>query len=841
MSIASYVGIGCWLLCAAAFSTAYAQATNEVDLLMRGRIALEDGFPHVAEQAFREGIASVDFPEDKMALANDLLLQALVQQEKYDDIEYLLGTLSDGTNAVADVVAYWGAVVLHNKSRYADAADQLSSFQTNWPDSRLAEPALRLLGASRLKSGDVKSAAETFESFTRKYPESTELSGNRLDWGKTLVFLGQLQDAIQAMQPVMLDANAGNLAFEARYWIGKTYLQAGETDKAGAVLAPLVAAGTTVPEGLRVKGVLAVAQVHADGEEEGEAVKLLSASLKDIQDADLKHSVAKALARMLLDSGRLDEALPLIKSLLSEKPNEEGSAALQLELGDAFLDAERFDDAVVIYQQFLEAFANAGGHARACQGLGWALLGLGRHAEAAMAFQKAYDLFSDPEQKMVCLFKIGDARFKNEQYQQALESYRQLTDEFKGSEYEKDASFQIGACLAELKQYDDAEKAFNAVIAAAPDSSRAEEALLRIGELHSAHNDWKQAAAAYERLMQRGEKSTSFAEALHGRGMARYQMWLPEALDDFNRIVSEFSESDVAEHSFFMRAMCEYRLGRDVQALAVFNAFLERYPDSTWAPSVLFWIGRLSYNAGDFEKAEKEFLQFVDRYPKHRLADRAVYRAGLSAYNREEYVKSIEYLGRLAKEYPKSAYLADARFRQADAMCELGKFSGAILVFEEVINNYPSSDLAPLAWGRKGDCQFALGAEDSARYEEAIRSYRVVIQSPDVRRDQVLQAAYKIARSYEKLQRPDDALDQFYTKVMVPFLEAKQRGDPLSESARVWFTRAALSAADIVTEKQDWRQLVRILERVVEADVAVSAEAQNRIKSIKSENWWLFY
>jgi TolA-binding protein len=213
----------------------------------------------------------------------------------------------------------------------------------------------------------------------------------------------------------------------------------------------------------------------------------------------------------------------------------------------------------------------------------------------------------------------------------------------------------------------------------------------------------------------------------------------------------------------------------------------------------------------------------------------------MAAVKQKEYVQAIEIFGKLAKDYPQSKYLAGARFYQADAMCELGKFSGAIIVFDELINKYPESTFVPLAWGRKGDCLFTLGADDIERYREAMRSYRVVTQDPQARQDHVLQAQYKIGRCLEKLGEKDAALEHYYSNVMVPFLLNREQGKAISASEKVWFTRAALSMADEIRKKEAWRKLVRILNRIVEADVAVSADARKQIKEIETDKWWLFY
>ncbi|MBT3191189.1 MAG: tetratricopeptide repeat protein [Verrucomicrobia bacterium] len=815
--------------------------TSIVDVrLSPGRLALEDGFAAEAEAEFRACLLEGELSAADTVAAREYLLQALLDQGKCDEMLVQLDTFAAEQGLTEDAAAYWRATSLYGQEQYGACAALLSPFGETWPGSRWKAATLRLLGLSRLKSGDVQGAIDAFAMFATEYPESPEQAINHLDWGKALIFHGSLGEALTVLAPVMTDAAGGHPAYEARYWVGKAHLQLGDVETGRAVLTPLVT-NPEVAEGIRVKAVLVVADgLSASGDTDG-AVQLLGDTLAASPGEAHQRDLSQALCSALLKGGRLDEAIPLVRAYVSSNAEAAASASLQLQLGEVLLDAERHDEAILVYQQYLETFAREGGQAHARMGHGWALVGVGRYAEAAVAFEKAHDLFTVPEQRTESLLKVADARFLNAQFQHAQELYERFLEEFPGSLHGAEAKFQLAACLEALGKHEETERAFERVVEEHPDSPEATEALLRIGELHHALKEWKAAEAAFDRVMQRVESGPLFAAALHGRGLARYQLWSPDALADFERIGVEYSSDDVAAHALFMQAMCLYRLGRDAQALAVCHRFLEQYPESTWAPSVRFWIGRFSYNTGDYVAAEAEFLSFVEQYAKHALADRAVYRAGLAAVKRKEYVRAIELFGRLAKQYPESEWLAGARFHQADAMCELGKFAGAILVFEEVINNYPASELVPLAWGRKGDCLFTLGAEDPARYEEAIRSYRVVAQSPQARRDHIWQAAYKIGRTLEKLEREDEAQGHFYTKVMVPFLVAKAEGETISESAKTWFTRAALGAADIATARGDWRKLVRILDRISEAEVAISGEARARIKTIKSEHWWLFY
>jgi len=86
----------------------------------------------------------------------------------------------------------------------------------------------------------------------------------------------------------------------------------------------------------------------------------------------------------------------------------------------------------------------------------------------------------------------------------------------------------------------------------------------------------------------------------------------------------------------------------------------------------------------------------------------------------------------------------------------------------------------------------------------------------------------------------DEALEHYYTNVMVRFFEDRENGVWHTEASKMWFTRASLNAAEILEAKGDWRGVVRVLERVVEAGVPAAEETRARIAAIKAEHWWLY-
>ncbi|MEM7393552.1 MAG: tetratricopeptide repeat protein, partial [Verrucomicrobiota bacterium] len=201
------------------------------------------------------------------------------------------------------------------------------------------------------------------------------------------------------------------------------------------------------------------------------------------------------------------------------------------------------------------------------------------------------------------------------------------------------------------------------------------------------------------------------------------------------------------------------------------------------------------------------------------------------------FLKAKEYYEKLIEVFPNSSKAVEARFLQGDALSALGQFALAIITFEEIVKNYPGNYHVDLAWGRKGDCQYTLGASDPKRYREAIVSYQEVLNSATASVESKLQVEYKIGQSYFKLKNLDKAFEH-YMNVVYQYLEQRKRGREIGAG---WFSRAGFAAAEIMEGRKRWREAVNIYRRVIKADVTpASAEAEKRVTRIRFEKWMFF-
>jgi TolA-binding protein len=811
------------------------------EILTAGKAALEDGLYEVAQKQFElyvertGGISKVN--EDAVVL----LLRSLHQQKKYEEILNLLkGRQGPDKPPLGGAVQYWRALALYETGKPDEALAGIGDFEKRFAGSEYLGRAERLRAWCYLKTGKPELALEAFVRFDKTSADSPEGPANLLEWGKVLIAAGRLDDARPVLDRLSRKTPDSDITREGSYWLGQVLLKQRKFDEALALVAPL-STNESVREDLKVESLFAVAEVHEGRTNIVEAVAVLSNGLAQARSPELKLKGTYNLGRVYLEQGRLEEGIPLLKSFISSKPGDPRAEEAQLKLANALLDRSRNPDAVNEYQYYLETFTNSAGQAQARFGRGWGLMNIGRYAEAATEFAKAYGLSTEVGRKEQCLFKMGDAYFANSQFKLAAETYERITTEFPKSKLLPNVFFQLGESLTRAEDPQKAEKKFMELIRKYPDGPYTEEALLRLGEIKRTQSRWQESLEDFDKIINVHSNSPFLGQALHGRGIVYYNLFrFGEARADFDRVLRSYTNDPSAEQAFYMRGLCDYGMGKDEQALVICNDFIKLYPESKWTPDVVFWIAKYEYNQGNYESAEKRGLQLAEKYRNSPLADSAVLLAGQAAFKRKEYLRAVDLFTKMVKEYPASRHVVEARFAQADALSELANYPAAILIYEEIIIKYQDSELAPAAWCRKGDCQFTLGTDNRKRYEEAIESYRVVVNSSAAGPDLAIQSKYKIGRCLEKLDRTTEAFEQYYLKVMVPYLDERAKGVWHTEACKLWFTRAAFNAADIMEAKKDWNGVVSILERAVSADVPAAAEAKERIKKIKSEHWWNF-
>ena len=836
------------LACAA---PAFAQETDEEEplstakltveeagrLLATGRAAYEDGLYRLARRRLEELVAGAP---DKRRQAEGALWLARVQlaSEKPEEALALLEAHGGQVRAAALAAnfALARAQARFDLGQLAGAAAELDGFRETFAEQESSPRALHLLARVFMARADWDGARETCALIEARHPANAAAPAAWLDLADGLAGAGRRDAARAALAHV--ETNYAGQAWSERATLKTVEMQLTQGERPQAMeRLKLLAANTNLLPETRAYGYRIVAQAVGAESNYPVALGMIDRSIAAAADPLQRLESQVVKAQLLLQSGRIDEGREAMRSVAAKVPDETRAARLQLGLADELSRMGKWDEAAAEYQAWLEAFDGAAGTTEALAGRGWALWLAGHPEEAAAPFARAAAAESDPARRLPLLQKLGDAQFASRQYSQAKESYAAvLAAAPAAGDLAARAQLQLAETELALGETEAGEIRLLDLSRVQAETEWGRAAMMRLGALYEDRGALETAMEQYGRLIDTCAEPETCAKALLARGLIRYRMGaFPAAMDDFTRIRDQMPKTKPAAQATFMRGWCFYLMGKDAEALQVCERFLADEPASEFAPDVRFWLAEHAFNHGDYEAAERRFLQVAADHPDSPRAGDALYWAGRAATARRNYLDANEHYNALMARDPDSPRLAVTLLAQGDVLSELGQFAAAILAFNEVIVKFPQAPEALVAWGRKGDCQYTLGQENPARYEEALLSYRTLLDFAGAPADLRLQAGYKVGRCLEKMGRATAALDR-YMEVVYSFL---QESRPPAE-ANVWFTRAAFGAAALQESAGHWKEAAGIYRRVADSGAPAAAEARARMERIRQEHWVLF-
>ncbi len=806
-------------------------------LLATGRAAYEDGLQRLARNRLEELVAGAP---DKRRQAEGALWLARVQLAEKNAAAALSTLEAHGGGArAASLAADYAlarAQARFDLGQMPEAVAELVEFQGKYAEQDSAPPALRLLARVQSAQKQWDAARATCALIESRHPGDPEAPAAWLDLADALVESDSPDSARATLGQV--ETNYAGQAWGERATLKILELQLAQGERTPAMerLMALAANTNLLPE-TRARGCLMAAQALGAETNYPAALEKVDQGIAAAVDPAQRLEGQVVKARLLLEADRVEEGVELMRSVAAQVPDAARSAQLQLGLADGLARLEKWDEAVAEYQAWLDAFDGAEGTRDALAGLGWALWSAGRPEEAVPALERALVAESDPARRLPLMQKLADARFASHQLSKAKEAYAMvLASAPAGGELAARAQFQMAETELALGETEAGEIRLLDLSRAKKESEFSRAATMRLGALYEDRGALETAMEQYARLIEGCAEPEPCAAALLARGLIRYRMGsFQTALDDFVRIRDEMPKTRPAAQAMFMRGWCLYLLGKDAEALQVCEQFLKDHAGSEFEPDVCFWLGERAFNDGEYEKAEGRFAGVAADHPDSPRAADALYWAGRAATARRAHLAANEHYNALMARYPDSPRVAETLLAQGDVLSELGQFASAILAFNEVIVKFPQRPEALVAWGRKGDCQYTLGQENPARYEEALLSYRTLLDFAGAPADLHLQAGYKVGRCLEKMGRSTAALDR-YMEVVYSFLQEEQ---PPAE-AMVWFTRAAFGAAALQEGAGRWKEAVGIYRRVADSGVPAAAEARGRMERIRQEHWTLF-
>lgn len=800
------------------------------DDLQTARAALQDRLYPVA-QAHAE--RALNGAEGEHALL--VLLEALAEQGQYSQMLERLAAFDQAGRPAASPgrLAYWRALALLNSGKAGQAAS-VAEDAAKGAAAPVGDALLRVAARAKLAGGDLPGAFALFAAIDRGATNAATRASNAYEWALALDQAGRADAALEVLKLQSDIGGSDEAASEGALLRGRILMRQGRSAEASLVLNQLVMSERTA-EPARVQALVEMSIHSYNAGKTNEAVAYARSAFERSSLPETRRLAGFRLGDLLSSSAQtIDEGEGIIKSLVREFPEHPASMAAQLKLADSLLQVKRPERAASEYRIFLETYPSSSLDAAVLQGRGWALMQLGRFAEASSVFQRAGEKATNDAVRAECLFKQGDALLADARYVEASLAYAKLTTAYPQSVYADRALFQSADALERAGRSAEAVAQYRKVAQTYPDRDVAPKALLRLAALQAEAGDYDAAVQAYSSVLGTFNQKSVRMDAFMGRGKAHYRTYrFDAAMQDFASV----SENDAVrrDEARFMLTLCLYGVGRDKEARSAAASFLLDFPESPRLPDMMLWLGKFDFNRGKYEEARRFFLDYAARWPNSRWADAALLWAARAAFGANDFTGAVELVTRLVRSSPQSPRVPEALLVQADALMELARFDEAVLLHDQVIAQSPESEWGRTALLRKGDALFAMGADNGLRYQDAMATYRLVLEQSSLTPAVILQLQFKVGRCLEKLKRVDDAIDHYYAEVIVRYLAERERGTWYDDSSTSLFVRAAFNVADLYEQKGQAEPAMRVLQRVVQAGVPGVEEARQRLERMRTK------
>ena len=824
-------------------NNAYQAATNSFGI----------GFWSRAEKELAQLIEK--FPKTERR-AEVILLQgeALYQQTNSDGAIPLLGANLDRAEKFADEYRFWIAEAQFQKRDFAAAATayasllNLHALSGRRLESLVGEAAARsqlpgqwpqvvsLLGAPDGELARVLAASPTNEFAARGFILLAEAQLAQKNYSGVEA----------ALKP--LDGKKFTAALDWRldYLRGTALRAAGRLDAALATssnLVALAASATTGRARTLAESISMQAGIREQLGQTNEAIATLRQNLVADAPAEHQREAMLKITGLTLALGKALEAVNMLEQFLGQNTNSPAADVAWLTLGELQLrhhvaaatnpilsPTNHLGLALAAFDRLIKEFPDSDYAGRAELDRGWCFWVTNQMAESAAAFARAVARLPDSEDQAVAQFKLGDALFAESDFAGARENYRLALAAFPrwprlDAALRGQALYQILRACLKLNDRTGAEEALRQILALPTDRPLAERSVLLAGQNDLDAGDPANARKVFETLVELVPDSSlrPELELLIARSREQQGDWAG-AVINYEHWLERYGTNALRPQAEFQLALANFQGGNETNALFGLTNFVARFATNALAAQAQWWMADYYFWQGDFLGAEKNYKKLFQDWPASSLAYEARMMAGRAAIGGQRYLGAIEHFTNLTSDLKCPPGLkAQAFFAYGDALMSLpptetnrlANYELAIRVLGYIPQEYPSNELAVLAWGEIAKCYRQMG--NSGASNEIYAFSQVItnqIAGVAARSEAEVGLAMALEDEAQNLPAPEQAAmlksarDHYINVVFEENLRSGEKRDDY------WVKEAGLKAGRVTETVGEWAQAVKLYERM---------------------------
>jgi TolA-binding protein len=833
--------------------TAATPADRAYDAALR---FFNDGTFDVADRELAEFIRN-NPNSDRIPEAVLYQAQSRFQLKQYEKAEGLLRERLSAAGKWADQYRYWVAECLFQRGSFAEAASAFAQVLTEFPNSSRRLDASLGEAYARFRLGELKRVVEllsqqngAFQLAAQARADDSLTVRGYLLLGEAYLGLKEFDAGEEALNRLADRSLLPELSWGRQYLLARLQLGGQRLDPALQTVTNLLTqlnaltnatAGRMQTDAVAVQGEILEAKGQPDA-----AIQAYENNLGSTVPAERRRQAVQQIVKLTLARNKIGEAGRRLEAFLEKNPNDPALELLRLTLGELRLkefyqspeEARKSDTNLlqIARGQFDRIVANTNSQfaGKAQFNRGWCFWEESRTSgksemisNSFAAFQAAAEKLLHSEEQAVAHFKMADAQFSLTNYVGAVSSYWLVAtnyDDLPGikNDLAGHALYQIVRAAIPLGDIEGADRALTQILARFPEGDYSERSLLMFGQAVSRGGKPSDARQLFADFANRFPMSALLPEVelAIARTFEQEGNWI-ETLRRYDRWVGIYTDHASLPRVEFDRAWANDLAGNETNAFNLFTNYVARFPTDALAPLSQYWIGYHYYRHRQYDLADLNYQKVYQNtnWPVTDLSFQARMMAGRAAFERQGYADARGYFLWIVTNGP-PAFVPEALFALGDTFVRdseaasgsstntLENFRRALSALEKITQSYPTNRLAPLAWGRMGDCYFELAAEDPKQYERATNAYAQLLKSDlaDVtaRSQATVGVAKVLEKQAERAAEPEktallnEALKNYLYVVEGKLLSEGEEADPL------WVKEAAVAAARLAKDQKRW-------------------------------------
>jgi len=349
--------------------------------------------------------------------------------------------------------------------------------------------------------------------------------------------------------------------------------------------------------------------------------------------------------------------------------------------------------------------------------------------------------------------RLGDCKFVQEDYWRSIEQYNEA---IRLGKSDRDyAYFQKGFTYGILNKLEDKLEVMKSIQTDLPESPYVDDALFEAGRTYVALGNSDAAVREYKALVKNYPNSSYLSKSLNQLGLIYFnQADYTEALTYYTRVARDYPGSPEADNAF-QSLESIYVRNNNIEGYLTFVNEIGRDLSNKEQDSLMYVAAENTYAGGDCEKAIESLDRYLANHPRgNYLLNAHYYKADchLKLNQPNEALASLDYIAAQPRNmFSELALVASSRIH-----FDNGSYNKAVnqyLRLLEIADDQSNVMEASIGVMR---CYYLL-----KEYSNVIRSSADVLNLPKLPAEVQREAWYKIAKSYQALNRTELALEYF--------------------------------------------------------------------------------